>query len=191
MTRSGDQFETPHDDGEIEGTAPTDTASETGANGPLEAVRAWVSFHRVECCLTAILAFGVVVLPVIFGLGDTMFESGSAPTVVTEVFGTAMFTSLPVLVVVLGVHAAVDIYRVGLGNGEPTSTGRILLRSLQTTSALAFVVGVYLLLQAPETQGHVPDLTSIVSLFLIVASILAIVVSVASDGLVRLYRGTW
>lgn len=182
MTRSRGQFDTRHDDAD----------RDRSGDGTLGEVRDLVTFHRVEFLLTCWLVLGGVLVPLLFGLGAVAFEAGgSVPEPVASLFWLAVLLALPLLAVVLLVHAVVDAGRVGFGDGEVRGFGAIALRGLQTASALVFAWGVYVLFEETAPASAEFDPAALLSAFMLVVGFAGMVAFVGVDGLVRLARGTW
>lgn len=183
MTRSRGQFDTRHDDA---GDGPDRFGGVVGD------VAAWVSFHRLEFVLVCWLVVGAVGVGSVFGVyGLVLGPGGSVPELARTVFWATVLIAIPLLALVLVVHAAVDAYRVALADGDVTSWGRAAVRALQTASVATFLVGVDVLLQDTAPANAEFDPAALVSAFLLIAGFTGMVVFVAADGLVRLARGTW
>lgn len=181
MTPSRGQFDTRHDDE----TAPDE-------DGPPGGLRAALSFHRIESLLALWLVVGGIVVPMVFGLGGLLFGPGTeaVPDVATSAFWAAVLLALPLLALVLLVHAAVDAVRVLAADGEVASAGRAILRSLQTASAVAFVWGVQILFQETSPDAEF-DPAALLSAFMLVVGLVGMTATVGTDSLLRTLRGTW
>lgn len=181
MSSSRGQFDTRHDD---DPPSPDD--------GPLGGLRAVLSFHRVESLLALWLVVGGLIVPMVFGLGGLLFGPGTeaVPDVATTAFWAAVLLALPLLALVLLVHAAVDAVRVLAADGEVTSAGRAILRSLQTASAVAFVWGVQILYQETSPDAEF-DPAALLSAFMLIVGLVGMTAAVGTDSLLRTLRGNW
>lgn len=190
MTRSRGQFDTRHGDGSDGDGGGRGGGS--GGGGVVADLRSWLSFHRVEFVLVCWFVVGAVALAFVFGLSGLAFASGeSAPEVVRVVFWTTVLLAIPLLTASLLAHAVVDVYRVALGDGDVASSGRAVVRGLQSSSAFVFALGVSILVQETAPSNAEFDPAALVSVFLLGGGLLGMVAFVAVDGVVRLARGTW
>jgi hypothetical protein len=191
MTGSRGQFDARHDD-ERDPTGSKGDDDPPGPRGPLEGLGEWASFHRVESLLAVFLVVGGVVVPFVFGLGGLLFApSTTVPQVAQTVFWASLLVAMPLLALVLVVHAVVDAYRVGIADGEITSWGRVVVRGLQTASAVVFALGVNVLLQDTAPANAEFDPAALVSAFLLLVGFAGMLAFVLGDGIVRLARGNW
>jgi hypothetical protein len=182
MTRSRGQFDTRHDD---------ERDADSGRDGVVGDVAAWVAFHRVEFVLVCWLVVGAIGVGTVFGVFDLLAGKGSVPELAQTVFWVTVLLAIPLLTVALVVHAAVDAYRVALADGDVTSWGRAAVRGLQTASVATFLLGVKVLAQDTAPADVEFDPAALVSAFLLVVGFTGMVGFVAVDGVVRLVRGTW
>lgn len=191
MTRSRGQFDTRHDDGERRDRG-TDDADDPAPWSGVGAFRAWASFHRFEFVLVCWLVVGAILVPTIFGLGGLVLgPDESIPQVVQTFFWTTVVLAIPLLALSLIAHGTVDAFRVLLADGKVASVGRVVVRSLQTASAVAFVLGVKVMLQDTAPTDVEFDPAALLSAFLLIAGFAGMLAFVAADGLVRLVRGTF